>query len=228
MNEKENNDEKIYSDKDIDSINELGQINKIHDSTGILPISIIGEIEGHIELGAGRKATKYEHIIPLIIEAEENDNIKGVLLILNTMGGDVEAGLAISELIAGMSKPSVSLVLGGGHSIGVPLAVCTDFSYIAPTAMMTIHPIRTNGLVLGVSQSFEYFKRMQERIINFIVGHSSVKKKTLTQLMLKTDDLANDVGSVVIGKDAVEIGLIDDVGGVSTALARLKKMIKSA
>ncbi len=228
MNEKENNDEKIYSDKDIDSINELGQINKIHDSTGILPISIIGEIEGHIELGAGRKATKYEHIIPLIIEAEENDNIKGVLLILNTMGGDVEAGLAISELIAGMSKPSVSLVLGGGHSIGVPLAVCTDFSYIAPTAMMTIHPIRTNGLVLGVSQSFEYFKRMQERIINFIVGHSSVKKKTLTQLMLKTDELANDVGSVVIGKDAVEIGLIDDVGGVSTALARLKKMIKSA
>lgn len=161
------------------------------------------------------------------MEAQENNAIKGVLLILNTMGGDVEAGLAISELIAGMSKPSVSLVLGGGHSIGVPLAVCTDYSFIAPSAMMTIHPIRTNGLVLGVSQSFEYFKRMQERINSFILDHSAIKRKVLKELMFNTDEIANDVGSVVIGKEAVEIGLINEIGSISSAMNHLKKMLKS-
>ncbi len=218
--------EKLIDEQAIESINELGQI-KVYENSGILPINIIGEIEGHIELGNGRKATKYEHLIPLIVEAQENNAIKGVLLILNTMGGDVEAGLAISELIAGMSKPSVSLVLGGGHSIGVPLAVCTDYSFIAPSAMMTIHPIRTNGLVLGVSQSFEYFKRMQERINSFILDHSAIKRKVLKELMFNTDEIANDVGSVVIGKEAVEIGLINEIGSISSAMNHLKKMLKS-
>lgn len=216
------NERKILDEIDFDALKELGNINNI--KKGIMPILIIGEIEGHTALGPGQKATKYEHIIPMILEAEQNDDIRGVLLILNTVGGDVEAGLALSELISGMSKPSVSLVLGGSHSIGVPLAVCTAYSFIAPTATMTIHPIRTNGLVIGVSQSFDYFKRMQERINKFIVTHSSIKESKLKELMLNSDELVNDVGSILIGRKAVEIGLIDKVGTISEAMKKLKEL----
>lgn len=194
---------------------------------GIMPINIIGEIEGHIQLGAGRKATGYEHLIPLILRAQQEDKVKGLLLVLNTMGGDVEAGLAISELVSGISKPTVSLVLGGGHSIGVPLAVCTDYSFIAPTATMTIHPVRTNGLVIGVSQSFDYFRRMQDRIVSFVVNHSSISEEYFMHYMLNQDELVNDVGSVIIGKKAVDIGLIDEVGTVSDAISKLRELIKT-
>ncbi len=212
--------------QDIEAINELGTPSEIF-RDGIMPISIIGEIEGHLELGPGRKATRYEHLIPLILQAQQDEAVKGILLILNTMGGDVEAGLAICELISGISKPSVSLVLGGGHSIGVPLAVCTDYSFIAPTATMTIHPIRTNGLVIGVSQSFDYFKRMQDRIVNFVVNHSSISEEYFMHYMLNSDELVNDIGSILIGKKAVDIGLIDEVGSVNDALTKLKELIKS-
>ncbi len=224
--DEEKNEETIIKDENVDSIKELGQTNKPY-ASGILAISIIGEIEGHTDIGTHRKATKYEHIIPLIIEAEENPEIKGVLLILNTMGGDVEAGLAISELVAGMHKPTVSLVLGGGHSIGVPLAVCTDYSYIAPTATMTIHPIRTNGLVIGVAQSFDYFARMQERIIDFVVEHSDITEEIFNELMLNNKELVNDVGSILIGAKAVEIGLIDEVGSIGDSLDKLKELIEN-
>ncbi len=219
------NDNLIIKEENADAIKELGQTNKPY-ASGILSISIIGEIEGHTDLGGSRKATKYEHIIPLIIEAEENPEIKGVLLILNTMGGDVEAGLAISELIAGMRKPTVSLVLGGGHSIGVPLAVCTDFSFIAPTATMTIHPIRMNGLVIGVAQSFDYFNRMQERIISFVVNHSDITEPQFNKLMLNNKELVNDVGSIIIGEKALTLGLIDQVGSIGDAIEKLKEMIE--
>lgn len=212
--------------RDIEAIKELGTPSEIF-RDGIMPISIIGEIEGHLELGPGRKATRYEHLIPLILQAQQDEAVKGILLILNTMGGDVEAGLAICELISGISKPSVSLVLGGGHSIGVPLAVCTDYSFIAPTATMTIHPIRTNGLVIGVSQSFDYFKRMQDRIVNFVVNHSSISEEYFMHYMLNSDELVNDIGSILIGKKAVDIGLIDEVGSVNDALMKLKELIKS-
>ncbi|MCL1803100.1 MAG: ATP-dependent Clp protease proteolytic subunit [Eubacteriaceae bacterium] len=220
----EQNEEQFLSESDAEANKQFGTPNKLYES-GILPITIIGEIEGHIELGAGRKATKYEHIIPLILEAEQNPEVKGVLLILNTMGGDVEAGLAISELVAGMRKPTVSLVLGGGHSIGVPLAVSTDYSFIAPTATMTIHPIRMNGLVIGVAQSFEYFKRMQDRIVDFVVSHSSISESYFMHYMLNAEELVNDVGSILIGKKAVEVGLIDSIGSISSALEKLKFLI---
>jgi len=209
----------------IDFLKELGQFQKTYPS-GIMPISIIGEIEGHSEIGVGRKATKYEHIIPMIMDAEERNDIKGVLLILNTMGGDVEAGLAISELVAGMSKPSVSLVVGGGHSIGVPLAVCTDYSYIVPSGSMIVHPIRMTGLVIGVQQSFEYFKKIQDRITSFITTHSKVQEDKLNQLMLNTHELVNDVGSILIGQQAVDVGIIDNVGGLSQAIEHLKQLIQ--
>lgn len=216
----------VISEGSEDTIKEFGSPNKLYPS-GILPINIIGEVEGHIDLGSGRKATKYEHIIPLIIEAEENPDIKGVLLTLNTMGGDVEAGLAISELIAGMTKPTVSLVLGGGHSIGVPLAVSTIYSFIAPTATMTIHPIRTNGLVIGVAQSFDYFKRMQERIVSFVVAHSNIGEKEFLSLMLNENELVNDIGSILIGKKAVKTGLINEVGSIGSALKKLKNLCET-
>ena len=188
-------------------------------------VSIIGQIEGHYALGEGQKATQYEHLIPMLVAAENSDVIDGVLIILNTMGGDVEAGLALSELIAGMSKPTVSLVLGGGHSIGVPLAVSADRSFIVPSATMTLHPVRMNGLVLGVHQSFSYFYRMQERIIRFIADHSRVSPERLKDLMLKTGEIATDMGSVIDGEQAVREGLIDAVGGLSAALAELEKRI---
>lgn len=188
-------------------------------------ITIIGQIEGHMLLPPQSKTTKYEHVIPKLVSIEEDKDIQGLLIILNTMGGDVEAGLAIAEMISGMKKPSVSLVLGGGHSIGVPLAVAADYSFVAPTATMTLHPIRFNGTVLGVPQTFMYLQRMQDRIINFIVENSNVQRDVLRGLMLNTEELTNDVGTVLLGEDAVSCGLINTIGGVSDAIEKLKSML---
>lgn len=181
-------------------------------------MSIIGQIEGHYFLSDGQKATKYEHIIPELISVEEDDKITGLLIILNTMGGDVEAGLAIAELIASMKKPTVSLVLGGGHSIGVPLATAAKRSFIVPSATMTLHPVRINGLVLGAPQTFNYFEEMQRRIIKFICAHSSASYDTILELMMRPDELATDIGSIIDGNEAVRYGIIDSVGGLSDAL----------
>ena len=188
-------------------------------------LSIIGQIEGHYLLGESQKATKYEHVIPLLVNVEENRDVDGLLVILNTMGGDVEAGLAIAEMIASMTKPTVSLVLGGGHSIGVPLAVAAKRSFIVPSATMTVHPVRMNGLVIGAPQTFRYFEEMQKRIIGFISTHSHADGETIRELMMRPDELTTDVGSIVDGREAVRIGLIDEVGGLDAALGALKRMI---
>ena len=187
-------------------------------------LTIIGQVEGHYVLDNTQKATKYDHMIPMLVALEESEKIKGILIILNTMGGDVEAGLALAELIASMSKPTVTLVLGGGHSIGVPLAVAGRVSFIVPSATMTIHPVRTTGLVLGVPQAFDYLQKMQDRIIHFITTHSRVEEDYLRQVMTRTDQMANDIGSVIDGQEAVRSGLIDRVGGLSEALTCLREM----
>lgn len=189
-------------------------------------LSIIGQIEGHYILPEGQKATKYEHLIPLLVDVEESREIDGLLIVLNTMGGDVEAGLALAEMIASMKKPTVSLVLGGGHSIGVPLAACAKRSFIVPSATMTIHPVRINGLVIGVPQTFHYFDEMQKRIISFICDHSNASPEKIRELMMRPDELATDVGSIIDGDEAVKYGIIDKVGGLSDALDELKRMIK--
>ena len=188
-------------------------------------LTIVGQIEGHQVLPPTSKSTKYEHVMPLLALVEESDEIDGLLVLLNTVGGDIEAGLGIAELIASMSKPTVSLVLGGGHSIGVPLAVSAKRSFIAPSAAMTIHPVRLNGLVIGVPQTFYYFERIQERITQFVIANSGIKREDFTKLMLQTGELAADVGSVIYGEEAVRIGLIDAIGGLSDALACLHQMI---
>ena len=188
-------------------------------------ISIIGQVEGHFVLQEGQKATKYEQILPLLVEIEENDEVDGLLVLLNTMGGDVEAGLALSEMIASMTKPTVSLVLGGGHSIGVPLAVAAGRSFIVPSATMTIHPVRISGTVIGAPQTFRYFEEMQRRITRFVSSHSHVSEDKLRELMMRPDELTTDVGSIVDGEEAVRIGLIDEVGGLDAALSALKGMI---
>ena len=188
-------------------------------------LTIVGQIEGHQVLPPTSKSTKYEHVMPLLALVEESDEIDGLLVLLNTVGGDIEAGLGIAELIASMSKPTVSLVLGGGHSIGVPLAVSAKRSFIAPSAAMTIHPVRLNGLVIGVPQTFYYFERIQERITQFVVANSAIKRESFTRLMMQTGELAADVGSVIYGEEAVELGLIDQIGGLSDALEYLHKMI---
>lgn len=189
-------------------------------------MTIIGQIEGHYVLSPETKSTKYEHVIPQLVAAEESTEIEGVLLLLNTIGGDIEAGLALAELIAGMSKPTVSLVLGGGHSIGVPLAVSADCSFIVPSATMTIHPVRVNGLVLGVPQAFTHFQRMQERIVSFVCTHSRMSAQRFHQLCMNTDELATDVGTVLDGPNAVGEGLIDRLGSLHEALEMLYKMIE--
>ena len=189
-------------------------------------LTIVGQIEGHQVLPPTSKSTKYEHVMPLLALVEESDEIDGLLVLLNTVGGDIEAGLGIAELIASMSKPTVSLVLGGGHSIGVPLAVSAKRSFIAPSAAMTIHPVRLNGLVIGVPQTFYYFERIQERITQFVTANSGIKREDFTKLMLQTGELAADVGSVIYGEEAVELGLIDEIGGLSDALTCLHKMIE--
>ena len=189
-------------------------------------LTIVGQIEGHQLLPPSSKSTKYEHVMPLLAMVEESDEVDGLLVLLNTVGGDIEAGLAIAELISSMSKPTVSLVLGGGHSIGVPLAVSAKQSFIAPSAPMTNHPVRLTGLVIGVPQTFYYFERIQERIIQFVTANSSVKREDFADLMLKTGELAADVGSVIYGEEAVELGLIDRIGGLSDALECLHDMIE--
>ena len=194
--------------------------------SSIHTLTIIGQIEGHYLLPEGQKATKYEHIIPLLVSVEEDAEVDGVLIILNTMGGDVEAGLAIAEMIASMTKPTVSLVLGGGHSIGVPLATSADRSFIVPTATMTIHPVRINGLVVGVPQTYRYLEEMQKRIVRFICDHSRATPQKIQELMMRPDELATDVGSIIEGHQAVEYGIIDKVGGLSDALEELREMIR--
>lgn len=188
-------------------------------------LTVIGQIEGHYALPPENKTTRYEHVIPQLVAIEEDPAIEGLLLLLNTVGGDVEAGLAIAELIAGMRTPTVSLVLGGGHSIGVPLAVSTKRSFIAPSATMTIHPVRTSGVVLGVPQTLSYFDRMQERITRFVTENSHITAETFTRLMLNTDELTTDMGTVLDGEDAVRVGLIDELGSLSTALDALKALV---
>ena len=189
-------------------------------------ITIIGEIEGHDNLGGSSKTTKYEHILPQLAAIEDSRKIDGVLILLNTMGGDVEAGLAIAEMIASLSKPTVSLVLGGSHSIGVPIAVSTDYSYIVPTGTMVIHPVRLNGMVIGVQQTFDYFKQIQNRITGFVCGHCKISKPRLEELMMETGMLTKDVGTVLVGKEAVEEGIINEVGGIRDAIAHLHEMVK--
>ncbi|WCR29021.1 ClpP family protease [Paenibacillus thiaminolyticus] len=193
--------------------------------SNIYCLNIIGQIEGHIVLPPQNKTTKYEHVIPQLVAAEQNSKIEGVLIILNTVGGDVEAGLAIAEMIASMSKPTVTLVLGGGHSIGVPIAVASQMSLIAETATMTIHPIRLTGLVIGVPQTFEYLDKMQERVVRFVTSHSRVSEHKFKELMFTTGELTRDIGTTVIGHDAVRYGLIDEVGGVGAALRHLNRLI---
>lgn len=206
----------------MDEIRELGSSR----AQNIHCLTIVGQIEGHQLLPEDVKTTKYEHVLPLIAAIEESAEIEGLLILLNTMGGDVEAGLAIAELIAGMKKPNVSLVLGGGHSIGVPLAVAAKRSMIAPSAAMTIHPVRLNGVVIGVPQTYNYFNRIQERIVSFVTDHSRVKREEYLRLMTNTDELANDVGSVIYGAEAVEKGLIDGIGTLSDALQYLHEEIE--
>ena len=190
-------------------------------------LSIIGQIEGHQTLGPNVKTTKYEHVLPLLAGVEESDEIDGLLLLLNTVGGDIEAGLAIAELIAGMKKPTVSLVLGGGHSIGVPLAVSAKRSFIAPTASMTIHPVRMTGVVVGVPQTFRYFARIQEQIVSFVTDNSRIPREQFLKFMMATDEMATDVGTILYGRQAVECGLIDQLGSLSDALDCLHEMVQA-
>lgn len=188
-------------------------------------LPIIGQIEGHYLLPEGQKATKYEQLIPLLVSLEEDETVDGVLVVLNTMGGDVEAGLALAEMIASMTKPTVSLVLGGGHSIGVPLATSAKYSLIVPSATMTIHPVRISGTVVGVPQSFRYMSEMQKRIVRFVCRHSKATPECVTELMMRPDQLATDCGSVIEGAEAVRYGIIDEVGGLDRALSVLRKMV---
>jgi len=201
----------------LDEVNEIKELGTSAKAT-IQCLTIVGQIEGHQILPDDTKTTKYEHVMPLLAAVEEAPEIKGLLILLNTVGGDVEAGLGIAELIAGMKKPTASLVLGGGHSIGVPLAVAADMSFIAPSAAMTIHPVRLNGVVIGVPQTYNYFARIQERIVSFVTGHSHISREKYTELMMTTDEIANDVGSVIHGDEAVSFGLIDRIGTLSDAL----------
>lgn len=214
-------------EKKNEAIKEFGQIelnnNREHNKISLL--SIIGEIEGHDCLPATTKTTKYEHVLPKLAEIEDNQDAEGVLLLLNTVGGDVESGLAIAEMVASLSKPTVSLVLGGSHSIGVPLAVSTDYSFIVPSGTMVIHPVRMNGMVIGAQQTYDYFKQMQDRILRFIAQHSNAKEARLEELMMNTGMLTKDLGTILVGEQAVQEGLIDEVGGINQAFIKLHALI---
>ena len=214
--------------KQTDRLTELGADLTNSKNGSIYTLTIIGQVEGHQVLPDNAKTTKYEHILPLLANIEESDEIDGLLLLLNTVGGDIEAGLAIAEMISGMKKPTVSLVLGGGHSIGIPLAVCTKHSFITPTASMTVHPVRMTGLVVGAPQTFRYFERIQEQIADFVTTNSRVDREKFLELMMRTGELATDVGTIVYGKEAVQLGLIDELGGLSDALGCLHRMIQEA
>lgn len=211
----------------IEKIQQLGQTNipQLSQDSKIHCLTIIGQVEGHLQLPPQNKTTKYEHLIPQIVAIEQNPKIEGLLVILNTVGGDVEAGLAISEMLASLSKPTVSIVLGGGHSIGVPIAVSCDYSFIAETATMTIHPIRLTGLVIGVPQTFEYLDKMQERVVKFVTRNSNVTEERFKELMFAKGNLTRDIGTNVVGNDAVKYGLIDEVGGVGMAIKKLNELI---
>ena len=214
---KDNSDNEKFT-----SIEKTGSVEVKSNEGTFYCLSIIGQIEGHYVLDQNQKSTKYDHILPLLLELEESDKIDGIVILINTLGGDVEAGLAIAEMIASLKKPTASIVLGGGHSIGVPLAVSAKKSFIVPSATMTIHPVRTNGLVLGVPQAFDYLEKMQDRIINFIISHSNVKEEYFRKILSRTDVLVNDIGSILDGYAATECGLIDEVGGIKEALDYLK------
>lgn len=218
--------ERETEDQGRENIDNFGVITNVFNfKTDIQYLTIIGSIEGHGILPSNNKTTKYEHIIPQLIAVEENDKVKGLLTILNTAGGDVEAGLAIAELISTLSKPTVSLVLGGGHSIGIPLATASKYSFIAESASMTLHPVRLAGLVIGAEQTYEYFRKIQDRIVEFILRTSHADQNTILKLINAKTDMANDVGTILGSKEAVRIGLIDEIGGLDTALAKLKSMI---
>lgn len=204
---------------------ETGSVKTKNPRGNIHCLNIIGQVEGHMILPPQNKTTKYEHVLPQLVAVEEDDEIDGLLVLLNTVGGDVEAGLAIAEMIAGMRKPTVSLVLGGGHSIGVPLAVAADYSFIAPTATMTVHPLRMSGVIIGVMQTFQYFQKMQDRIIDFVVSNSNIETEQFKNLMLTTDEIANDVGSILFAESAVKYGLIHSMGGLSDALEKMYELI---
>ena len=219
-NEKENSKQKQ------DQLTELGSDLTNSKTGNIYTLTIIGQIEGHQVLPDTVKTTKYEHVLPLLAGIEESEEIDGLLILLNTVGGDIEAGLAIAEMIAGMKKPTVSLVLGGGHSIGIPLAVCTKKSFITPTASMTVHPVRMTGLVVGAPQTYRYFQRIQEQIADFVTANSEITKEKFEDYMMATGEMATDVGTILYGKEAVASGLIDKLGGLSDALNALHKMIE--
>lgn len=226
--EKENEEqaEDISPSEIVEKIKELGQTNVPEaPESNIHVLTIIGQVEGHMQLPPQNKTTKYEHILPQLIAIEQNPKIEGVIILLNTVGGDVEAGLALSEMIASMSKPSVSIVLGGGHSIGVPIATAANYSFIAPTATMTIHPIRLTGLVIGVPQTFEYLDKMQDRVIQFVVNHSNISEKHFKELMFAKGNLTRDIGTNLVGVEAVDYKLINDVGGVKDAMSKINELI---
>ncbi|MGI6485216.1 MAG: ClpP family protease [Tepidanaerobacteraceae bacterium] len=227
QNPDQQNDKATSSAASVNAIQQLGQLQVPKLESDFHSITIVGQIEGHIVLPPQNKTTKYEHIIPQLVAIEQNPNIKGLLVILNTVGGDVEAGLAIAEMMVSMTKPTVSLVLGGGHSIGVPIAVASDYSFIAETATMTIHPIRLTGLVVGVPQTYEYLDKMQDRVIKFVVDHSRINEETFRELMFSTGKLARDIGTILVGSDAVRCGLIDEIGGVGQAVKKLKRLIET-
>lgn len=227
MNNLENNDKKTENKEDtLEIIEQNGSVRTKKNGISIECISVIGQIEGHYLLPDNQKSTKYEHIIPMLCDIEQNEEIDAMLVILNTVGGDVECGLAIAEMIAGMTKPTASLVIGGGHSIGVPLACSTDISFIVPSATMTIHPVRITGTVLGAPQSYLYFKKMQDRITDFVVRHSKCTKESYDNLLYRTEDIATDLGTILEGKDCVELGLIEYLGGIGYAITALEKLIK--
>ena len=223
---KNNNKENTESHRD-ERIEKTGQLtlsdNKQH--LKIHLITIIGEIEGHDNLSGSVKTTKYEHILPELAAIEDSDKIDGLLVLLNTVGGDVEAGLAIAEMIASLSKPTVSLVLGGSHSIGMPIAVSCDYSFIVPTGTMVIHPVRLNGTVIGVPQTFDYFRQIQDRITGFVASHSEITKEKIEDLMMETKMLTKDVGTILVGKETVNYGIINDVGGIKDAMGKLYELI---
>lgn len=220
--------EQNQSDSLVEKIQALGQTNVAQSGdSNIHVLTIIGQVEGHMQLPPQNKTTKYEHLLPQLVAIEQNSKIEGLIVLLNTVGGDVEAGLALSEMIASLSKPTVSVVLGGGHSIGVPIAVAANYSFIVPTATMTIHPVRLTGLVIGVPQTFEYLDKMQDRVIQFVMNHSKIKEEKFKELMFAKGNLTRDIGTNIIGKEAVEYGLIDEVGGIKEAMDKINELITS-
>ncbi len=224
MQETPNQEPAQQQEQAVNNIKELGQIDVPPFRSDIHCLTITGQVEGHMVLPPQNKTTKYEHIIPQLVAVEENPQIKGLMIVLNTVGGDVEAGLALAEMIASLSKPTVSIVLGGGHSIGSSIAVSANYSFIAPSATMTIHPIRLTGLVIGVPQTYEYLDKMQDRVVRFVVEHSKISVDRFRELMFRTGDLARDIGTVLVGEDAVKCGLIDELGGMRQAISKIKEL----